>query len=291
MAHHAEEPSDVPWRRRLYVIIFEHETRAGRLFDVALLVAIAASVIVVLLESMPEVRARHARLLYAFEWAFTILFTIEYVARLLSVHNQKAYVLSRFGLVDLLSIIPTYLSLLVDGTQSLTVVRALRLLRVFRILKLPGYTTEAGHLTRALHASRRKITVFVFTVLTIVLIVGALMYLIEGPEHGFDSIPRSVYWAVVTLTTVGYGDIAPETALGRFVASAVMILGYGIIAVPTGIVTAELVSADRAARSGRRCAGCGLDGHDPDARCCKHCGQTLVPPPVGLEPAARGTRV
>ena len=274
MADHAEQPSDVPWRRRLFVVIFEHDTRAGRAFDVLLLVAIAASVIVVLLESMPSVRDRHGQTLYVLEWTFTILFTIEYVLRLLSVHNQKAYVLSPLGVVDLVSIAPTYLSVLVGGTQSLTVVRALRLLRVFRILKLPGYTSEAGHLTRALHASRRKITVFVFTVLTVVLIVGALMYLIEGPANGFDSIPRSVYWAIVTLTTVGYGDIAPKTALGRFVASAVMILGYGIIAVPTGIVTAELVSADRAAR-GRRCPACSRGDHDADAQFCKHCGTTL----------------
>jgi voltage-gated potassium channel len=277
-----EEPSDVPWRRRLFVVIFQHETPAGRAFDLALLVAIAASVAVVLLESMPAVRARHGTLLYVLEWVFTLLFTAEYVLRLLSVHNQKAYVLSPLGIVDLVSIVPTYLSVFLGGTQSLAVVRALRLLRVFRILKLPQYTSEAGHLMRAMRASRRKITVFVFTVLTIVLIVGALMYLIEGPANGFDSIPEGAYWAIVTLTTVGYGDIAPKTAAGRFLASAVMILGYGIIAVPTGIVTAELVHGDRDAREreqrdrdARRCAACQRTGHDADARWCKHCGAQL----------------
>jgi voltage-gated potassium channel len=185
--------------------------------------------------------------------------------------------------VDFVSIVPTYLSLVLGGAQTFTVVRALRLLRLFRVLKLPGYLSEASLLTDALRASRRKITVFVFTVLTIVLIVGAMMYLVEGPQNGFTNIPVDVYWAIVTLTTVGYGDIAPQTAAGRLLASAVMILGYGIIAVPTGIVTAELVSAERGARNARRCKACDKAGHDRDARHCKHCGVVLegAPEPGG----------
>ncbi len=270
-----DQPSPIPWRHRLFVIIFGHETPAGRAFDLALMAAIAASVATVMLESMAEVRARFGTALVVAEWAFTILFTIEYLLRLLSVRHPRSYALSPLGIVDLLSILPTYLSLLLGGAQTLTVIRALRLLRVFRVLKLPSYTSEASHLTAALHASRRKITVFVFTVLTVVLIVGSLMYLIEGPENGFISIPRSVYWAIVTLTTVGYGDIAPKTGVGRFVASAVMILGYGIIAVPTGIVTAELVSMDRGASPGRRCPDCQRAGHDADAQHCKYCGEPL----------------
>jgi len=283
-----EQPSDVPWRNWLYVVIFRHDTRAGRAFDVALLLAIAGSVCVVLLESVERVRARHGPALVVAEWAFTILFTIEYVLRILSVRERRAYVLSPLGLVDLASILPTYLSLAIGGAQTLTVVRALRLLRVFRVLKMPNYLSEASRLTGALRASRRKIIVFVVTVLTIVLIVGSMMYLIEGPEHGFTSIPTGMYWAIVTLTTVGYGDISPRTPLGQFVASAVMILGYGIIAVPTGIVTAELVNQERdaaaaaAARApGRRaCPGCGREGHDADAKHCKYCGGELWAEPT-----------
>jgi voltage-gated potassium channel len=270
------EPSAVPWRRRLYVIIFEHDTPAGRSFDQALLVAIAASVTAVMLESVPGIRARHGALLTGLEWAFTILFTAEYALRVLAVRRPLAYVVSPLGVIDLLAIVPTYLSLFLGGTQSLAVVRALRLLRVFRIFKLPEYTTEASYLAAALRASRRKIIVFVFTVLTIVLIVGSLMYLIEGEANGFTSIPASVYWAIVTLTTVGYGDIAPRTPAGRVLASAVMILGYGIIAVPTGIVTAELVRAERGAAAARRCPACDRPGHDRDARHCKHCGADLA---------------
>ena len=273
-----DESSDVPWRQKLYVVIFRHDTPAGRAFDVALLLTIAASVTVVLLESVGPVRERYGRALYVAEWVFTILFTVEYVLRLLSVREPEQYALSKLGLIDLASILPTYLSLFVGGTQTFVVVRALRLLRVFRVLKLPNYLSEASRLSTALRASRRKIIVFVVTVLTIVLIVGSLMYLIEGPEHGFTSIPVSMYWAIVTLTTVGYGDIAPKTAIGQFVASAVMILGYGIIAVPTGIVTAELVNLERGAatRAARRtCPVCGRSGHDEDASNCKYCGSDL----------------
>jgi voltage-gated potassium channel len=278
MNHEREQPSDVPWREALYVIIFRHDTRAGRAFDVALLVAIAASVAVVLLESVEGVRGRYGPALFVAEWAFTILFTIEYALRIVSVREPRQYVLSALGLVDLASIVPTYLSLFFGGAQALVVVRALRLLRIFRVLKMPNYLSEAGRLTGALRASRRKIVVFVVTVLTIALIVGSLMHLIEGPENGFTSIPVGMYWAIVTLTTVGYGDLAPRTPFGQLVAAAVMILGYGIIAVPTGIVTAELVNLERgaAARAGRRvCPVCGRGGHDEDASNCKYCGSDL----------------
>src|SRR5688500_12414004 len=278
----AELAPDAGWRRRGFVVIFEHDTPAGRAFDLALLLAIAVSVAIVMLESVPDVRARFGGILYTAEWCLTVLFTAEYVLRLLCVRRPLRYARSFFGVVDLLAILPTYLSLFVVGAQSLLVVRALRLLRVFRILKLPQYLGQASLLLTALRGARAKITVFLFSVLMIVLIVGSLMYLIEGPENGFTSIPTGVYWAVVTLTTVGYGDIAPQTTLGRMLAVVVMLTGYGIIAVPTGIVTAEMIAAERrgGARAGPtspaagapRCPGCGAAGHDADARHCKHCG-------------------
>jgi voltage-gated potassium channel len=266
------------WRRRGYVIIFGHDTRAGRAFDLALLIAIAMSMTVVMLETVAEVRARWGTPLLVAEWFFTILFSVEYVLRLLCVRRPVRYARSFFGVVDLLAVVPTYLSLFVTGTQSLAVIRALRLLRVFRILKLPEYLGQASLLMTALRGSRQKITVFLLGVLMTVVIVGALMYLIEGPDHGFTSIPASIYWAVVTLTTVGYGDIAPQTTVGRVLAVAVMLTGYGIIAVPTGIVTAEMIAAERAGRvggAGRRCPRCGAGGHDADARHCKYCGAQL----------------
>lgn len=280
----SELAPDAGWRRRGYVVIFEHDTPAGRAFDLALLFAIALSVTIVMLESVAEVRARYGGALYAAEWCLTLLFTAEYVLRLICVRRPLRYARSFFGVVDLLAILPTYLSLFVIGAQSLTVVRALRLLRVFRILKLPQYLGQASLLMTALRGSRPKITVFLFSVMMIVLLVGSLMYLIEGPEHGFTSIPTGVYWAVVTLTTVGYGDVAPQTTLGRALAMVVMLTGYGIIAVPTGIVTAEMIAAER--RGGgsldpgraRQCSGCGAAGHDADARHCKHCGAPLTGP-------------
>jgi voltage-gated potassium channel len=263
------------WRNRLHEIIFEADTSAGKAFDVALILAIVASIVAVLLESIPEIDRQHHRALFLAEWVFTILFTIEYVFRLATVRRPLAYARSFYGIVDLLAILPTYLSLLVAGTQALLVIRALRLLRVFRVFKLAHYVGEASYLREALAASRRKITVFLGAVLTIVLIVGALMYLIEGPESGFTSIPKSMYWAIVTMTTVGYGDIAPQTILGRMLASVVMILGYGIIAVPTGIVTVELAEYSRRRISTQACPSCGKDGHDIDARHCKFCGVEL----------------
>ena len=264
-----------PWRREVYHVIFGHDTGPGKAFDVVLMVAILLSVLVVMLDSVPAIHARHGRLLMVAEWGFTALFTIEYALRLAVVKRPWRYARSFYGVVDLLAILPTYLSLVLTGAHELIVIRALRILRVFRILKLPEYLEEAGYLQRALRASRHKITVFLVTVLTLVLIIGALMHLVEGPANGFTSIPMSIYWAIVTLTTVGYGDIAPQTAVGRVLASAVMIIGYGIIAVPTGVVTAELIAVKNEYERGRRCGACGLVGHESDARFCRVCGVPL----------------
>lgn len=262
-------------RRATYRVVFEHDSAWGRAFDVALIAAIVGSVLAVMLESIAAVRLQYGPLLRGLEWGFTVGFTVEYVVRLWCVSRPLGYARSFFGVVDLLAILPTYISLLIPGGQVLTVVRVLRVLRIFRILKLAHYVGEARVLTRALKASRYKITVFIFTVLTVVVIVGALMYLVEGPASGFTSIPFGVYWGVVTLTTVGFGDVTPQTPLGQVLAVAVMILGYGIIAVPTGIVTAELASAGREDPTGRRCNGCGRGGHDADAHHCKWCGVSL----------------
>ena len=238
-------PTASAGRRETYRVIFGHDTRAGRAFDVALILAIIASVLAIMLESVASIRAVHGPLLHSLEWGFTVAFTVEYAFRLWCVDRPARYARSFLGMVDLLAILPTYLTVLLPGGQVLTVVRILRVLRVFRILKLAQYTGEARVLSRALRAARYKITVFVFTVLTIVVIVGSLMYLIEGPVHGFTSIPAGVYWAVVTLTTVGFGDITPQTPWGQALATVVMIMGYGIIAVPTGIVTVEMSQAFR----------------------------------------------
>jgi len=265
----------VTWRERLHEIIFEADTAEGRAFDLALLVCIVASVAAVLLESVASVRARWGGPLRAAEWTFTILFTIEYALRIVSVGRPLRYALSFFGVVDLLAIAPTYLSLVVSGTQSLIVIRALRLLRVFRVLKLAQFVGEARQLQAALTASLHKITVFLGAVVTLVLIVGSMMYLIEGERNGFTSIPQSIYWAIVTLTTVGYGDIAPQTLPGKILASTVMILGYGIIAVPTGIVTVELAGVRRHELTTQACPECSAEGHDADASYCKHCGARL----------------
>jgi voltage-gated potassium channel len=268
-------PARRHWRRVLHEVIFEAETPAGRAFDVALLVLIVASVLAVLLESVAVVREAYGPALRRFEWLVTVLFTVEYVLRLACVERPLRYARSFYGVVDLLAVAPTWASLLAPGAQSLLVIRSLRLLRVFRVLKLAHFLGEAQVLRRALRASGRKITVFLVTVLTLVLVIGAVMYLVEGPENGFTSIPLSIYWAIVTMTTVGYGDIAPRTVLGQVLASMVMIIGYGIIAVPTGIVTAELAAAGRAAPTTEACPVCGREGHDADARFCKHCGSAL----------------
>lgn len=271
------------WRHRLHEVIFEADTPTGKAFDVVLLVLIALSVVVVMLESVPGYMEDYGRLLTTLEWAFTIAFTVEYALRLLAVERPRSYALSFFGVVDLLSILPTYLSLFVVGTQALIVVRALRLLRVFRVLKLGTYLDESEVIARSLSASRRKISVFLFAILMIVMIIGAVMYLVEGATNpGFSSIPLAVYWAIVTLTTVGFGDITPQTSLGQFLSAIVMILGYAIIAVPTGIVSAEMVNQNRDSAPDRKlstqsCRFCGEDDHDPGAHYCKTCGHQLNP--------------
>jgi voltage-gated potassium channel len=264
------------WRTRLYIVIFESNTRAGRAFDALLLTAIVASVLAVSLESLGDLQPTYAFPLRVLEWGFTALFTLEYAARLYCSPRPAKYARSFFGLVDLMAIVPSYISFFLPGAQSLLAIRALRLIRVFRILKLGAYLTEAQVLSRALRASRPKITVFLTVVLTVVVLVGSAMYLVEGPENGFTSIPRSMYWTVVTLTTVGYGDIAPKTPLGQMLASLLMILGYGIIAVPTGIVSVELARAEQQRPAGLGCPSCGAGSHDADARHCKHCGGRLV---------------
>ena len=263
-----------PGQHHAYTVIFGHDTRGGRLFDVLLIIAILASVLVIMLESVASVRAEYGGALRGAEWFFTVLFTVEYVTRLWCVGRPLTYAKSFLGLIDLLAVLPTYVSVLVPGGQVLTVVRILRVLRVFRILKLAHYVGEAGILVRALRASQHKITVFVLMIVSITVIVGSLMYLIEGPGNGFTSIPRGVYWGVVTLTTVGFGDIIPQTPWGQALASVVMIMGYGIIAVPTGIVTAELVYSARS-QAGPECPDCGQRGHDADAQHCKSCGAGL----------------
>jgi voltage-gated potassium channel len=263
------------WRQRLHTVIFESDTRAGRLFDAAIIVLIVASVIVVILESIPSTGMRLRRELFFVELAFTAIFTVEYALRLLAVRRPLAYARSFYGVIDLLAIVPTWLMLVFPGAHYFLTIRVLRLLRVFRILKLTEYLTEAGVITSALRASRRKIFVFLFAVLALVVVIGALMYMIEGPEHGFHSIPTSMYWTIVTLTTVGYGDLSPKTPLGKLLASVVMILGYAIIAVPTGIVTSELTAARGRGHSRQACPSCGREGHDDDATHCKYCGAAL----------------
>lgn len=266
------------WRWKLHEIIFEADTAGGKAFDVVLLITILLSVLVVMLESVASVQAEYGEWLYLAEWIFTILFTIEYAARILSVLRPRKYVTSFFGIIDLLSILPTYLSLLFAGTQAFLIIRSIRLLRVFRVFKLVRYIGEASHLTSALKASRPKIIVFIGGVFTFVVIIGTLMYLIEGRDGGFTSIPKSIYWAVVTLTTVGYGDIIPQTALGKGIATFIMILGYGIIAVPTGIVTAEMSYQKdhfKNKANTQSCPHCSAEGHDIDAVFCKKCGGKL----------------
>ncbi|WP_288381383.1 ion transporter, partial [uncultured Massilia sp.] len=268
------------WRARMYDIIFNSDTKAGKRFDIVLIAAILLSILVVVLESVPAIGGRHAGVMRVLEWSFTLLFTLEYLARLLCVRRPLRYATSFFGIVDLLSVLPTYFSLLVPGSQALLDIRILRLLRVFRIFKLTLYIEEYTRLGEALSASRRKIMVFLSVVLMLVLVLGTLMYVVEGPEHGYTSIPTAMYWAIVTMTTVGYGDITPHTHLGKGIASFMMLLGWGILAVPTGIVTAEMTArrTDRRhgpARTERACGECGATGHEARARFCKDCGAAL----------------
>jgi len=263
------------WREKLYEIIFEADTPLGKLFDEILIVCIIASVLVVMLDSVTWIRKDHEGLLYVLEWFFTIIFSIEYVLRLISVKRPVKYATSFFGIVDLLTVIPTYLDLFLPGTRFLLVIRILRVLRIFRVLKLAKYVGEADLLVRAIKASSRKIVIFLFSVITLVVILGSMMYIVEGSDHGFTSIPKSIYWAIVTLTTVGYGDVAPQTSLGQALSVVVMIMGYSIIAVPTGIVTVEMAQAFKESISTRSCHGCSSGGHDPDAKHCKYCGSEL----------------
>lgn len=263
-----------PFQVKLHEVIFEADTRAGKWFDIILLIAILLSVATVMLESVNSIANVYGTELRIIEWTFTIFFTIEYFARIFSLGKPLKYVFSFYGIIDLISLIPTYLGLFVAGTHTLTVIRSIRLLRVFRILKLVQFIGEANVLMKALKASRAKITVFLFAVLSLTFILGTVMYLIESPESGFTSIPRSIYWAIVTLTTVGYGDITPETVLGQTLASLIMIIGYAIIAVPTGIVGAELSKADTSSNT-QSCPQCSLEGHDDDAKFCKYCSAEL----------------
>ena len=268
-------PPRAQWRTVLHEVIFEADTPLGKGFDVLLIVSILASVMAVMLDSIGAVQSHYGSLLYGIEWLFTIIFTVEYLLRLMCVGRPLKYAISFYGVVDLLAIIPTYVSLFLPGSQYLLIIRILRILRIFRILKLVPYLGEARLLMKALRASSHKITVFIYTVMTLVVIFGSLMYVIEGGANGFTSIPRSIYWAIVTLTTVGYGDISPQTVLGQTLASMVMILGYAIIAVPTGIVTVEMSRAFGRKVSTQACPECSAEGHDADARHCKFCGAVL----------------
>ena len=273
--------SDSGWRKRWFDIIHRHDTPASRRFDIALVLAILASVLVIMLDSVQAIHARFPVWLYGVEWFFTVLFTAEYVLRLKVVRRPLRYAVSVWGIIDLLSILPAYLSLFIPGAQVLLVVRILRVLRLFRILKLTRYVDEGGVLIGALWRSRRKIILFLFTVLTITVVAGALMYVIEGPEHGFHSIPGSMYWAIVTMATVGYGDMVPHTSIGRFITSVLILIGYSILAVPTGIYTAELAGdiirqqAGNRRRDDRGCIICGHEGHEYEASHCNRCGHAL----------------
>lgn len=264
------------WRARVHEVIYGTHTPAGRLFDIILLVVILFSVIVVMLESIKEFDTKYHTFFDISEWVVTILFTIEYILRLVCVKKPMKYVFSFYGIVDLLSTIPKYLSFFLVGSQYLAALRALRLLRIFRILKLVRFLGESNNLLKAINESRTKIFVFVFSVLVISVILGTVMYLVEGPEHGFNSIPHSIYWTIVTLTTVGYGDISPQTALGQLIATVIMIIGYGIIAVPTGIVSAEYTAARKKDQyDNRSCSSCGADVIRADADYCRKCGHKL----------------
>jgi len=270
-----EKESKRGWRGVLYEVIFKADTPAGKWFDIVLIILIVLSVVTVMLDSVGSIHESYGGFLYGTEWFFTILFSIEYVLRLVCVERRIRYAVSFFGVVDLLAILPTYMSLLFYASRYLQVVRVLRVLRIFRVLKLGHHIKEAELLKQGLYASRHKILVFLFAVLTLVVIIGSVIYVIEGAANGFTSIPRSVYWAVVTLTTVGYGDISPKTEAGQFLAAMVMILGYSIIAVPTGIVTVEISQAYKHRSASRVCGRCGGAGHDRDAAYCKFCGTKL----------------
>ncbi len=284
---HNHVPATSPLQEKLFRIIFEADTGPGKTFDILLILTIVASVLVVMLDSVSSIAAVHHRNFYLAEWIFTFIFTIEYFLRIYCVRRKSRYILSFYGMIDLLAIIPTYLSLMITGSQYLLIIRILRLLRIFRVLKLVQYLSEADILITALKDSSKKITVFLFTVVIIVVILGSLMYVIEGEDSGFTSIPKSIYWAVITLTTVGYGDIVPVTPLGQGLAAVIMIMGYSIIAIPTGIVTHSIMSSAirpevlQISRETKKvmlnviCPGCGSKGHEYDADYCKYCGTKL----------------
>lgn len=264
------------WKTKLYRIIYEADTSSGKWFDIILIIAILFSILLVMLESVESFDAKHHKFLNISEWVITILFTLEYFARILVIKKPAKYIFSFYGVIDFLATIPKYVSLVFGGAQALIVLRALRLLRVFRILKLTRYLGASLNLTTALKASKTKILIFLFSVLVITIILGTIMYLVEGPENGFTSIPISIYWAIVTLTTVGYGDLSPNTPLGQFIASFVMILGYGIIAVPTGIVTSEMSKQDAKIHNNTQsCVHCLADKHLDGAEFCHKCGEKL----------------
>jgi len=272
------ESGDGALRRRAFEVIFRSDTVAGKAFDIVLILLILASVLVVMLESVESVEARYGRLLWWLEWCFTLLFTLEYAVRLWCVHRPARYARSFFGVIDLLAILPSYLELVTTGAASVLVIRLLRILRLFRVLKLSRYVSASSLLMQAMRQSLSKVVVFLFAVMSFVIIFGALLHLIEGKEAGFTSIPQSVYWAVVTLTTVGYGDIVPHTALGKALATIVMICGYGIIAVPTGIYASELRGAMLERRQSVKCPECSVTGHEEDAVHCRKCGARLREP-------------
>ena len=264
------------WQQWLFVLIFKHDTPTGKFFDILLIAAILISVLVLALSTVSQFHFQYSQWFYTLEWTFTVLFTIEYLLRLACVKSRHTYSRSFYGIVDLLAFLPSYLQLIVQGASYLLIIRIIRILRIFRILKLTRYVGEADALMEAVHGSRRKILVFIYVVFTLVVICGSIMYLVEGEEHGFTSIPASIYWAVVTLTTVGYGDISPQTPMGQFIASLVMVMGYGIIAVPTGIFAAELGQVMvRRRHNDKQCKACGLSGHDADADYCRRCGTSL----------------
>jgi len=274
------------WRLGLYRVIFESDTRAGRNFDLALIWLIVTSVAVVMLDSFESLHARWGSALEALEWVFTVIFTVEYVARLSCVRRPLRYARSVLGIIDLLAVLPTWAALFFPGLHALINVRALRMLRLFRILKLAEYVAEYRALAGAMMASRRKILVFLSFVVLVVVIMGTIMYVVEGPAHGFTNVPVSIYWAISTMTTVGFGDITPKTGLGRFIASVMMLIGWGTLAVPTGIVSAEFTALRFRAgelRPARACSACGATGHEPSARFCRDCGARLPPvtPPTG----------
>ncbi len=271
-----ETPSKKGWRSKIFKIIYHADTPAGKWFDIILIVFIILSVLTIILDSVNDLHLNYGDILKIAEWFFTLVFTLEYILRLVSIRRPMKYVFSFFGIVDILSILPTYLAYFFVGAQQLLVIRILRILRVFRVLKLVQYTHQAQLLTNSIKNSRHKIFVFFFFIFTVLIIFGSLMYLIEGPENGFTSIPHGIYWAVVTLTTVGYGDIAPHTVLGRMVASLIMLTGYSIIAVPTGIFTSELSrEVQRNRDKSRVCKTCNLAGHTQAAVFCRRCGEAL----------------